>query len=75
MLRELSETPIINLSELSLQYQICARRDFIISLSIAMKSGKQVWGPARLSQHGVTKHACCNTSIFFPVWEQINTQP
>lgn len=51
-LRELSETPISNLSEFSLQSQLCASRYFVISLSTAMKSGEQVvWGPARLSQH------------------------
>lgn len=52
MLRELSETPITNLLDFSLQSQLCASRYFVISLSAAMKSGEQVvWGPARLSQH------------------------
>lgn len=75
-LRWLSETPVIKLSELSLQPQLRTSRDFLISLSTATKNGEQVvWRPARLSQHGVTKHACCNTSIFFPAWEQINKQP
>jgi len=52
------------------------RTDLVISLRTTVKSREQVlWGPARLSQHGVTKHACYHTGIIFSVWERINQQP
>lgn len=66
---KLSETPITNLSKLSLQPALCKQSPCNCFKHCHEKHGAGSMGTSAVPQHGVTKHRCCNTDISFPVWE------